>query len=330
MKTLGFWFYVFLLLSGCLSKSSPKPSSPLAEIRWPNDLPSQLSLSDFQLKLALALGVYDSISLRNPVIISQTKRRVLQDWLLEQLVTHHLQELQLLPQAADIEKEKMLWQAQWPDHSSWQLALIEAKLNDSQLNEVIFKKLLFDRFFSWLQSVESFEFDQIEIETFYKTSPKDDKTPESLKLAQILVKQRDQAEDIKRLIESGAISFEQAAQRFSISPEGQIKNGLLGWIDKGDDAIFDPLFDKSIRVSPKSLIILESSWGVHLVKIIAYRPARKLDLKTSTPQILQQLRQQKEQGLYLKWLTKTLESVKISINYPLIEAIEVKLKEEGI
>ncbi|MCX7674769.1 MAG: peptidylprolyl isomerase [Bdellovibrionaceae bacterium] len=318
-----------LAILGCWSKSSMELSSPVAEIRWDDGASSQLSISEFQRQLALELGVYDSISLRHSSIISAAKKRVLQNWILAQLISHQLQGIKALPQAEDIEKEKKLWQSKLPDDNSWQLALVEAKLSASRLDEVIYEKLLYERFFSWLRSGESFDFDESEVESVYKSSPEDSKVPESLKLAQILVKQRDQAEDLKRLIESGAISFEQAAQRFSLSPEGQLKAGVLGWVDKGDFRAFDGLFKKNAKVNSKAISLIESEWGIHLIKILDAKPARKIDLKASRPQILQQLRQQKEQGLYLKWLTKTLDSVKISINYPWIQAIEVKLREEG-
>lgn len=104
--------------------------------------------------------------------------------------------------------------------------------------------------------------------------------------------------DLKRQIEAGTISFEQAARENS-EDASAAQGGELGWASPGT---FVPEFEKAIAAVPVGGMTdpFISRFGAHLVQVEERRTA-ELDLKQQREQARNVLREQKFAEAYAEW-----------------------------
>jgi hypothetical protein len=100
---------------------------------------------------------------------------------------------------------------------------------------------------------------------------------ERRKILMVVLESREQAEEIKRRIDSGEITIYQAAQEHSIDPRAETDLGDFGWVEKG--SCFPDLDRVTFSLGPDELGgPVESPAGWHLVKVVDLRDARFTDL----------------------------------------------------
>jgi peptidyl-prolyl cis-trans isomerase C len=95
------------------------------------------------------------------------------------------------------------------------------------------------------QLIAAMEPDKEQLQKYYEANKARLVQPETRKVQMVVVKTRDEAEDLKKELESGAMTMYQAAQKYSIAPKAKQDLGEIGWVNKGqavpalDAAIFD-------------------------------------------------------------------------------------------
>lgn len=91
---------------------------------------------------------------------------------------------------------------------------------------------------------------------------------DNVKASHILVESEEQCMDLKSMIESGEISFTEAAKQFSKCPSGS-KGGDLGFFGKGqmvkpfEDACFSEETKVGDVVAP-----VQTQFGYHLIQLV--------------------------------------------------------------
>jgi peptidyl-prolyl cis-trans isomerase C len=141
-----------------------------------------------------------------------------------------------------------------------------------------------------------------EIQKFYSSNPQNFAMPEQVHAEHILLlvdkkgtaeqtaEIRKKIEEIRADIESGKITFEDAAKQFSQDKSNAPKGGDLGFFSRGrmvkpfEDAVF-ALQDGAL--SP----IVETSFGFHIIKMIERKPAGTVSLEEAKPRIKEYLDQ---------------------------------------
>jgi peptidyl-prolyl cis-trans isomerase SurA len=105
--------------------------------------------------------------------------------------------------------------------------------------------------------------------------------------------------DIKRAVESGSVSFEQAARQNSEDGSAPL-GGDLGWVAPG---AFVPEFEEVMNdLKPGGISEpVVSRFGVHLVQVVERRSVT-LDAKQQREQARNILREQKFEDAYLEWI----------------------------
>ena len=97
--------------------------------------------------------------------------------------------------------------------------------------------------------------------------------PESRKIQMVVLKTKEQAEDIKKQIQSGKLTIYEAASKYSIDPNAKKTLGQFGWVAKGSG--FPALDHLTFSLKQDELGgPVESPVGWHLVKVLGIRPAR--------------------------------------------------------
>ena len=128
-----------------------------------------------------------------------------------------------------------------------------------------------------------------EIKDFYNNNPKLVSYPNSIEIADIIVKDKQTADSILK-----SLRKEKDLDKAFIEKAHELKqNGYLGWFAR--DAVPTNLFDKAYKYKKKRLLNtpVKTKHGYNIVYLINKKPAGKLTYKEAKPKIEQLLKQQK-------------------------------------
>ncbi len=161
-----------------------------------------------------------------------------------------------------------------------------------------------------------------EIQDYYDKHPDEFITEPQIQLAQIFLKipsgstleeveqLRQKAEQLHILIEDG-VDFSELARKYSEGPYRD-KGGMVGLVGAKD--ILPELKDiafglKAGEVSP----VIQTNYGLHILKAIEIMPARKITLKEATPNIEERLNDTKRNEKYKTWVKKLRQDAFIDV-----------------
>ena len=101
--------------------------------------------------------------------------------------------------------------------------------------------------------------------------------PEARKVQMVVVNTREEAEAIKKKVDSGEITMYQAAQQYSIVPDAKQTLGDIGWVTRGSG--FPELDEYTFFLEPEEVGgPVQSPAGWHLVKVLDVRDAQLQNL----------------------------------------------------
>lgn len=216
------------------------------------------------------------------------KRSILEDLIDQALVLDAARQKGIqLPEGALAQELERL-RAQYPDQSFEEL-LDEIRLTEQELLDRRGALLLVEHYFA--EEIFSRQaVTEAEIEAHYQVHLDALTTPEEVRAAHIVVPTNDEAISVLRELKAG-LPFEQAARRYSISPEGK-NGGDLGFFPRG---VMPPVFDTACFELPVGRVseVIPSDYGFHIFKVIEKKPAQRRGYAQSHPIIEQQLLRQK-------------------------------------
>ena len=144
-------------------------------------------------------------------------------------------------------------------------------------------------------------------------------TTESLEASHILVKTKEDAEMIMKLLERGE-SFSELAKKFSIGPGAEL-GGDLGVITRGqmvpnfEDAVFS--MEKAGEISP----IIETQFGFHIIRLDKPKSVYVQSYEEVADKIRKILTEQKEAELFENYVNSLKEGIEIKINEELLNEL---------
>jgi peptidyl-prolyl cis-trans isomerase C len=117
-----------------------------------------------------------------------------------------------------------------------------------------------------------------ELKAFFETNKDKISVPEMRKVQMVVLKTKQEAEDVKHKIESGELTIFQAAKDYSIDPNAKQTLGDMGWVMHGSG--FPELDEFTFFQEPDVLGgPVESPAGWHLVKVLDVQDAQMLYLE---------------------------------------------------
>jgi|YelNatPaOPRAMG01_1025707.scaffolds.fasta_scaffold30942_3 parvulin-like peptidyl-prolyl isomerase len=151
-----------------------------------------------------------------------------------------------------------------------------------------------------------------EIKAFYEQHKAQFNIPEEVNARHILVKTRQEAEQIEKELKAGA-SFTMLAKEKSIDKTSAVNGGELGFFT-ADQMV--PAFSKAAfalkkpgEISP----IVHTQYGYHIIQLIAKKPAQVRTFEQVKPQIEQMLAQQDAKADFEKLIDELKAKTKIDI-----------------
>jgi peptidyl-prolyl cis-trans isomerase C len=125
-----------------------------------------------------------------------------------------------------------------------------------------------------------------DVRAYYENNKKDFMTPYRLKASHILVRSREEAEDLRLRIEAGA-SFEDLAKEHSMDPTGS-KGGDIGFFEKGQ--LIPEVEEVAFTLKEGELSdVIQSPFGFHVMKVTGEAKPQVQEFEQIGAQIQQKL-----------------------------------------
>lgn len=150
-----------------------------------------------------------------------------------------------------------------------------------------------------------------ETKEYFESHRSEFKRPPMVQLRQVVTATKEEAEKILERLKQGH-TLEQEAKKYSITPEAE-KEGMLGWIAKGDlaESVDDIIFSLSMdEISP----IVQSPHGFHIFQVLATRREGLKDLPEVMEEIETKLMLQKRESFYRDWIGQLRERYPVTID----------------
>lgn len=158
-----------------------------------------------------------------------------------------------------------------------------------------------------------------EIKDYYQAHAEEFNRPSMIKFRQIVTETEKEAEMVLGRLKAGE-DMEKLAETFSIFPAFH-QEGQLAWIAKGD---LEPALEDVLFALPtgKYSSIVKTSYGYHILQVIAARPGGVVSLPRATEEIESKLFYEKRQAYYKEWLKGLRNRYPVTINRELLKESE--------
>jgi len=178
------------------------------------------------------------------------------------------------------------------------------------------QRLLIEKVINRVSQITS-PIDEHTVRKYYKKHRSEFAVPEQVRVRQIVVKDRQEAEGLLRRIKRGD-PFEELARRHSTAPEAEM-GGDLGFFGRGDmPEEFDVVF--SLKAGETSDIV-QSPYGYHIFQIVAKRGQSASSFDEVKDQVKKMVVREEEDKIFQGWLKKVKKRASIRVNTKVLENI---------
>ena len=303
---------LLLVAAGCHRRPPEDPSA--TPVAWVDG--QVLTRAEFERELARSLELPDGSSAPTPDQLTALRRTVLQARVDRLLFVQEATRRGLEIAPADVEQRLQRMRADWPPEEFEALLAqrgqtldeLRAELRAQLVQERLFHELVYPR----VAVTEE------EIRAEMDAHPEQLQEPEQVHAAQIVVKELDQAKEIRARLREGA-KFADLARERSLSADAK-DGGDLGWFPRG---VMPPQFDAvAFSLGPGQISdVVATDYGFHIFKLIERRPARKKDLAAVRAETERRLLRAKQEQAQTEFVTQLRSRADIRINEPLVAQV---------
>ncbi len=203
------------------------------------------------------------------------------------------------------------------DNKSFEKMFINEDINFEEWRKDVRKKLLVDKVIS-RAVLSQVQISTEDVEEYYNKYPEKFRRKEEVRARQILVREEKDAERARERILAGE-DFAAVAREVSLSPDAE-DGGDLGYFGKG---VMPPEFDEVVfTIEPGKLSdVVKSDYGYHLFLVEDRKESRELPLDEVYDEIVEKLRRDWEDYLYVKWMDGLKAKAEIEINKELLKRL---------
>jgi parvulin-like peptidyl-prolyl isomerase len=303
------WILVlFLFLAACRGQEPPPPTvPPVATVNG-----EEIAVREFEKKLEEQTARLKRGVALTPEQLSSLKEEVLSHLTEEKVMLQRARELALT--VDDIETEARIGEIR-KDYNN---ESFEALFGDGGIDYPVWKKALQQRML--LEKViaqdvnAKIQVTDGEAELYFKSNRKIYTSARRVRVAQIVIRDRDRAEGILKRLKAGE-DFDKVARVVSIGPEAE-RGGDLGFFERGmmPDAIDRVVF--ALPVGKLSRVV-RSPYGFHIFKVLEKDETRGRSFAEIKERVRADLRKVKEAKAYERWIEGMKAKADIRINRPL-------------
>lgn len=259
---------------------------------------SKIYLEDYQSQLDQKMRLVPKDFLNQSDYLKRFEEEVLDDMITEKIMSLRAQELNISVSDAELEEKIKEIKKDYGEDFTGQFARENIKYE--QWKEDFKKGMLWQKLVATDVNAK-IKITEDEAEDYFNQHRNNYKTESRVRVAQIVVHDQEKAKEALKRLNSGE-DFAKVAADLSIGPEAR-HGGDLGFITK--EVMPDPL-DKTIFSMPINKIspVVQSSYGFHIFKVLESQPAGIRKFAEVRENVLADIRLQKEDAAYIRWLTE--------------------------
>ena len=301
-----------LALLGCHRRPAEDPRT--APVAWVNG--QTVSRADFERELGRSLELPDGASAPTPEQLDALRKTILQGLVDRMLLLQEAKARGITLTEAEVDQRVAKLKADWPAEE-FKALLAQRQQTMDELRADAIAQLTQERLFHDVVYPRVAVTEE-EIRADVDAHPERSQEPEQVHAAQIVVKELDQAKEIRSQLRNGA-KFADLARERSLSADAKA-GGDLGWFPRG---VMPEAFDQvafSLGAGQISDVV-PTDYGFHIFKVLEKRPARKKDLAQVRGEVEQRLLRAKQEQAQTEFVAQLRSKASIRINEPLVAQV---------
>jgi len=280
------------VLAACSRENLPQRKQVVATVNG-----EKIYLDEYQKRLNAQKGLLAAKALPE----SLNKRELLEEEILESIITEKIvlqraRELNLSVSDTELERKLLDIRKDYGDNFFNLLAQQNVRYEDWR--EELRKEMLWDKLVAADVNAQ-IRVSEDEAEDYFNDHPGLCKSQARVRAAQIVVRDREKADNTKARLEKGE-DFAKVAAEVSIAPEAA-HGGDLGLIFR---ETLPETLDKTLFNLPAGKIspVVKSDYGYHIFKVTDIQPARTRSFSECKEDVMADIRAQKEDAAFTRWL----------------------------
>ncbi|MEY4617396.1 MAG: parvulin-like peptidyl-prolyl isomerase [Pseudomonadota bacterium] len=283
---------------------------------------NEFNSKQFADELSHRLSKYDALTAKDPKNIELVKNAIINDFILSSILKKWAQDNNIQVSKVQIEDEIAKVRKGFPDDLTFREELSKQGVSLYQWQQSMTERLLEKAAMNHVNKMVPQPTDE-EISKHYQLSNKKYFQKERVYLHQIVLATNSDADQVQVALKKNQ-SFASLAQEFSITPESK-KGGEVGWVEKGLLPVFDEAFTLPIG---KASDPIQSPYGFHILLVTKKSPEGPIPLSNVHDAIKRELKGQRDQAYFSKWLENQIRSLHVFKDQQLIDAMAVETRKE--
>jgi parvulin-like peptidyl-prolyl isomerase len=245
------------------------------------------------------------------------RRRVLDELVDRALLLQEARARSIVVGQDQVERAFLRIRAEYPG-THFDDLLAQERLSQTQLKarlkeQLAIERLFEDEVFPRLSVVDA------EIERYYADHVADFQEPERVRVLQVVVATRDEAQQLRDKLRRNPQTFADVARKSSIGPEGK-NGGDLGYIGRGAGfpEVFDACFTMPLNVVSD---VVPSPYGFHIFKVLDRKGAQRRTLDQAKGTIAEKLSREKRARAQEEYLKSLRQRAKIQVDEKALAAV---------
>ncbi len=228
--------------------------------------------------------------------LKRLEEEILDTMITEKIIDQRAREKDITVSGSELENRVVQIRGEYGENFQNLLISLNVRYEDWKefiRRDMIFRKLIDEDVNAGIRVSED------EAEDYYNDARGRYRTEASVRVAQIVVRDAELAEDIKTRLNEGE-DFRLLASEFSIGPEAAY-GGDLEFVTRG---IMPEPLDNTIFSLPQGRIsdVIQTPYGYHILRILEIAPAKNRTFAESKEDVIAEIRAKKEETAYMLWL----------------------------
>jgi peptidyl-prolyl cis-trans isomerase C len=242
--------------------------------------------------------------------LDAVKRRLLDDLVDRALLLQEARARSIVVGQDQVEREFLRKRAEYPG-THFDDLLAEKRLSQAELKARLKDQLTMERLLEQ-EVFAGVAVEDADVERWYAEHPAEFDEPERVRVSQIVVASRDEANQIRDKLRRNPQTFAEVAKKSSIAPESR-NGGDLGFIGRG--AGFPEVFDVTFSL-PTNVVsdVTPSPYGFHIFKVTDRRPAGHRTLEQARARIRDELLREKRSRAQEEYLAALRKRARIDVD----------------
>jgi peptidyl-prolyl cis-trans isomerase C len=245
------------------------------------------------------------------------RRRVLDELIDRALLLQEARARSIVVGQDQVERAFLRIRAEYPG-TAFDDLLAQERLSQTQLKARLKEQLAIERLFE-SEVFPRLSVVEAELERYYADHMAEFQEPERVRVLQIVVATREEAQQLREKLRRNPQTFADVARKSSIAPEGK-NGGDLGYIGRG--AGFPEVFDACFGM-PANVVseVIPSPYGFHLFKVVDKKSAQRRSFEQAKGTIAERLSREKRARAQEEYVKALRQRAKIQVDEKALAAV---------